>query len=45
MQGQSKIQHLKSKIDRALACLVIVVMASLVIDVLWQVFTRFVLRD
>ena len=45
MQGQSKIQHLKSIIDRALAWLVIVVMASLVIDVLWQVFTRFVLRD
>ena len=43
MQGQSKIQQLKSIIDRALAWLVIVVMASLVIDVLWQVFTRFVL--
>ena len=36
---------LKQVIDRALAWLVIVVMASLVIDVLWQVFTRFVLRD
>ena len=54
MQKQSKIQHeakptdgvnLKSKIDQGLAWVVIVVMAVLVIDVLWQVFTRFVLRD
>ena len=45
MQGQSKIENLKSKIDTALAWTVIVVMAVLVIDVLWQVFTRFVLRD
>ena len=41
----SKIQNLKSKIDKALAWTVIVVMAVLVIDVLWQVFTRFILRD
>lgn len=38
----SKLKHV---IDRALAWVVIVVMAVLVIDVLWQVFTRFVLRD
>jgi len=36
---------LKEIIDKALAWIVIVVMAVLVIDVLWQVFTRFILRD
>ena len=36
---------LKQVIDRVLAWAVIVVMAVLVVDVLWQVFTRFVLRD
>ena len=41
----SKIQNLKSKIDKALAWVVIAVMAVLVVDVLWQVFTRFVLRN
>ena len=36
---------LKEIIDKVLAWIVIVVMAVLVIDVLWQVFTRFILRD
>ncbi len=39
------MDKLKQIIDKALAWIVIVVMAVLVIDVLWQVFTRFVLRD
>lgn len=39
------MHKLKEIIDKALAWTVIVVMAVLVIDVLWQVFTRFVLRD
>lgn len=37
--------RLKQIIDKALAWTVIVVMAVLVLDVLWQVFTRFVLRS
>lgn len=36
---------LKRRIDRILAGAVIVIMGALVVDVLWQVFTRFVLRD
>ena len=39
------MEKLKQIVDRTLAWVVIVVMAVLVIDVLWQVFTRFVLRD
>ena len=39
------MEKLKQIIDKILAWIVIVVMAVLVIDVLWQVFTRFVLRD
>ncbi len=39
------MDKLKQAVDRVLAWIVIVVMAVLVIDVLWQVFTRFVLRD
>jgi len=35
----------KKIVDRVLAWLVVAVMALLVIDVLWQIFTRFVLRD
>lgn len=35
----------RTHIDRALAAVVISLMAILVVDVLWQVFTRFVLRD
>ena len=39
------MHKLKEIVDKALAWVVIVVMAVLVIDVLWQVFTRFILRD
>ncbi len=39
------MEKLKEIIDKILAWIVIVVMAVLVIDVLWQVFTRFILRD
>jgi TRAP-type C4-dicarboxylate transport system permease small subunit len=39
------MDKLKQIIDKALSWTVVVVMAVLVIDVLWQVFTRFVLRD
>ncbi len=39
------MEKLKQIVDKALAWVVIVVMAVLVIDVLWQVFTRFVMRD
>jgi TRAP-type C4-dicarboxylate transport system permease small subunit len=36
---------LKKVLDRSLETLVIVVMAVLVLDVLWQVFTRLILKD
>jgi TRAP-type C4-dicarboxylate transport system permease small subunit len=36
---------LKKILDRSLETLAIVVMAVLILDVLWQVFTRLVLRD
>lgn len=36
---------IKSVLDRMLEVLVMVVVAVLVLDVLWQVFTRFVLHD
>ena len=36
---------LKKVLDRLLELLVIVVMAVLVLDVLWQVFTRLILKD
>lgn len=39
------MERLKHIIDRLLAALVIVIMAVLVLDVIWQVFTRFVLRN
>ena len=35
----------KKILDRFLECLVMVSVTVLVLDVLWQVFTRFVLRD
>jgi len=35
----------KKILDRSLEILIIVVMAVLTVDVLWQVFTRFVLKD
>jgi TRAP-type C4-dicarboxylate transport system permease small subunit len=39
------LQTIKKILDRLLEVLVIVVVAVLVIDVLWQVFTRLVLKD
>lgn len=39
------MRNLKQRIDRVLAWAVILIMGTLVVDVLWQVFTRFVLRD
>lgn len=39
------MRSLKRHIDAALAHAVILIMGILVVDVLWQVFTRFVLRD
>lgn len=41
----SFLKTLKSILDRALEGLVMVVVAVLVLDVLWQVFTRFILND
>ncbi len=41
----SLLKTLKSILDRALEGLVTVVVAVLVLDVLWQVFTRFILND
>ncbi len=39
------LQTVKKVLDRSLEVLVMVVMAILVLDVLWQVFTRLVLKD
>jgi TRAP-type C4-dicarboxylate transport system permease small subunit len=39
------LRVVKKVLDRSLETLVILVMAALVLDVLWQVFTRLVLRD
>jgi TRAP-type C4-dicarboxylate transport system permease small subunit len=39
------LSAIRKGLDRALEVLVIVVMAVLVLDVSWQVFTRFILRD
>lgn len=39
------MDRLKRLIDQLLAVLVIVIMAVLVLDVIWQVFTRFMLRN
>jgi TRAP-type C4-dicarboxylate transport system permease small subunit len=36
---------IKNILDRSLELLVMVVVAVLVVDVLWQVFTRFILKD
>jgi len=38
-------KSIKKVLDRSLELLVIVVMVVLVVDVLWQVFTRFILKD
>lgn len=37
--------RLKAAVDRLLGALLALLMAALVVDVTWQVFTRFVLRD
>ncbi|MDY0354359.1 MAG: TRAP transporter small permease [Sedimentisphaerales bacterium] len=39
------VRTIKTILDRSLEVLVMVVVAVLVLDVLWQVFTRFVLDD
>jgi TRAP-type C4-dicarboxylate transport system permease small subunit len=39
------LSTVRKVLDRSLEALVVVVMAVLVLDVSWQVFTRFVLRD
>jgi TRAP-type C4-dicarboxylate transport system permease small subunit len=39
------LKAIKKILDHSLELLVIVVVAVLVVDVLWQVFTRFVLKD
>ena len=41
----SGIQRMKLAVDHLLGAVVASIMAALVLDVLWQVFTRFVLRD
>jgi len=41
----SVLQTIRKTLDRLLEALVIVVMAVLVLDVSWQVFTRFILKD
>lgn len=42
---QSYMTHTRKVLDRSLATLVAILMAVLVVDVLWQVFTRFILGD
>lgn len=39
------IDRVRQVVDRALGIALVVIMAALVVDVLWQVFTRFVLRN
>ena len=41
----SVLARVKTVLDRVLESLVMVVVAVLVLDVLWQVFTRFILND
>lgn len=41
----SGVQRIKAGVDRLLGGAVAAVMGVLILDVLWQVFTRFVLRD
>ena len=38
-------RSIKKVLDRSLELLVMVVVAVLVVDVLWQVFTRFILKN
>ncbi|MFC1763676.1 TRAP transporter small permease [Planctomycetota bacterium] len=39
------MQRIKTLLDKSLELLVMVVVGVLVLDVLWQVFTRFILKD
>jgi TRAP-type C4-dicarboxylate transport system permease small subunit len=39
------LTHVKNAVDTVLAWVVIILMAAMALDVLWQVFTRFVLRS
>jgi len=39
------VQHIRNKIDLYLGYLIGGIMAAMVLNVLWQVFTRFVLQD
>ncbi|MBN1788370.1 MAG: TRAP transporter small permease [Sedimentisphaerales bacterium] len=39
------LKSVKKILDRSLELLIMVVVAILVVDVLWQVFTRFILKD
>lgn len=39
------VRTIKTVLDRSLEVLVMVVVAVLILDVLWQVFTRFILND
>ena len=41
----STLRNISRTLDRVLEALVVLVMAALVFDVLWQVFTRFILKD
>lgn len=41
----SKLRKLRVMVDRGLGGILVVLMAAMVLNVLWQVFTRFVLRD
>ena len=41
----STLQIIRKTLDRSLETLVVLVMAVLVLDVSWQVFTRFILKD
>lgn len=41
----SLVRSIKTVLDRALETLVMIVVAVLVLDVLWQVFTRFILNN
>ena len=39
------MQRIKESVDRALERVLVVLMSAMVVNVLWQVFSRFILRD
>jgi len=41
----SKLTKLRAMVDRGLGWILVVLMSAMVLNVLWQVFTRFVLRS